>query len=160
MLLAGGILNNGFTDCDTVGKEGDGIMGIYCASYTTTRKKSKVHKTFCQKWKQWSKMWPEREIKRQKPTTFFQISQRCADYSLSNKNLQWKYMWLEKFCRHEVGLFCLEYGWVGQNIRMNTKTQRFPLKHRTDCCEWALFLRRERLVYSNALQSLRFNSWV
>lgn len=46
MLLAGGILNNGFTDCDTVGKAGEGIMGIYSASYTATTKKSKVHKTW------------------------------------------------------------------------------------------------------------------
>lgn len=41
MLLAAGILNNGFTDCARVGKAGDGIMGIYSASYTTNNKKER-----------------------------------------------------------------------------------------------------------------------
>ncbi len=40
MLLAGGLLNNGFTEYGTVGREGNGITGIYSASYKTKREQS------------------------------------------------------------------------------------------------------------------------
>lgn len=53
--------------------------------------------------------------------------------------------------------------WVKEHVR--TKTQGFPQKRCTDCCKLALFLRRQRLIFSNALQSLQFltsvgfNNW-
>lgn len=40
MLLAGGLLNNGFTEYGTVGRGGDGIIGIYSASCTTQQEQS------------------------------------------------------------------------------------------------------------------------
>lgn len=41
MLLAGGLLNNGFTEHGTVGRGGDGIIVLYSASHTTNE--NKVH---------------------------------------------------------------------------------------------------------------------
>lgn len=37
MLSAGGLLNNGFTAYGTVGRGGDGIIGIYSAIHTTKK---------------------------------------------------------------------------------------------------------------------------
>lgn len=71
MLLAGGLLNNGFTEYDTVGRGGDGIIGIYSASYTTKNEQS-THETwgkifltyFCLNWKQQCKICREFEAKK------------------------------------------------------------------------------------------------
>lgn len=41
MLLAAGRSNNGFTECGTGGRIGNGIMGIYSASHTAKRGRSK-----------------------------------------------------------------------------------------------------------------------
>lgn len=41
MLSAGGLLNNGFTVYGTVGRGGDGIIGIYSAIHKTTQKGTK-----------------------------------------------------------------------------------------------------------------------
>lgn len=70
MLLAGGLLNNGFTEDGTVGKGGNGIIGIYSASHKTENEQ-RTHETrggivltyFCLNWKQQSKTCQEEKVK-------------------------------------------------------------------------------------------------
>lgn len=83
MLLAGGLLNNGFTEHGTVGREGDGIIGIYSASHTTKREQSTYETRgeifltyFCLNWKQQHKMCQEFEFKTINESHSFRFQRR------------------------------------------------------------------------------------